>query len=84
MKKTKITKQYSLNDRINHYSNIMKEESKKFDKTKKASNKLLFAMGYEQGATRGLSLDHNRLSKYEKLGQIAGDNARKKSENIKF
>lgn len=77
-------KKYSLNERVKHYSNIMSREYAKYDKTNKMSNKLNYAIGYVQGAERGLSLDYNKLSKFEKLGQRAGNNARIKSMNVKF
>lgn len=77
-------KKYSLNERVKHYSNIMSREYAKFDKTNKTSNKLDYAIGYVQGAEKGLSLNYNKLSKYQKLGQRAGNNARIKSLNVKF
>lgn len=77
-------KKYTLSQRLDYYYNISHSEYLKGEKSGKFSNKYRFASGYLQGAERGRSLNFDKLNKYEKLGQIAGEKARKKSENIKF
>ena len=79
-------KRYSLKQRIAYYDKVVKAE---FDKNggnfyTPMSNREKYAHGYLQGAQRGLSGNHNRLDKYTKLGESAGNKARLKSQNVKF
>ena len=79
-------KRFSLNERIAHFDKVAKTEFEKTGGNLHApmSNREKYAHGYLQGAQRGLSSNHNKLDKYTKLGESAGNRARLKSQNLKF